>query len=84
MAVSQELLDILICPETKQTLTLASEAQLAALNERIRAGQVQRRGGDPVGDAITAALIREDGRVLYPIEDEIPVMLIEESIELPT
>lgn len=84
MAVSQELLDILICPETKQSLTLASEEQLAALNERIRAGGVQRRGGDAVSDAITAALVREDGRVLYPIEDEIPVMLIEESIELPT
>ena len=28
------------------------------------------------------ALVREDGAVLYPIDDGIPVMLIEESIEL--
>jgi uncharacterized protein YbaR (Trm112 family) len=27
-------------------------------------------------------LVREDERVLYPIDDGIPVMLIDESIEL--
>ena len=35
-----------------------------------------------VGKPITEGLVREDGRILYPVEDGIPVMLVEESIEL--
>ena len=31
---------------------------------------------------VTATLIREDGRIAYPVDDGIPVMLIEESIEI--
>ena len=27
-------------------------------------------------------LLREDGRILYPVDDGIPVMLVEESIEI--
>jgi len=27
-------------------------------------------------------LVRDDGKILYPVDDGIPVMLIEESIEL--
>ena len=34
-------------------------------------------------NAIAEGLLREDGRVLYPVDDGIPVMLIEESIEVP-
>lgn len=82
MAISQELLDILVCPETRQPLTLAGEELLAGLNERIRDGSLQNRGGEPVKRELSAGLVRQDGSVLYPIEDDIPVMLIEESIEL--
>ena len=38
--------------------------------------------GEAVESAISEALVREDGKVLYPVDDGIPVMLIEESIEL--
>ena len=82
MAVSQELLDILVCPETKQPVALADAALLARVNERVRSGDLQNRGGDPVGAEVQAGLVREDGKILYLIEDDIPVMLIEESIEL--
>ena len=82
MAVSQELLDILVCPETKQPVVLADAALLARVNERVRSGALQNRGGDAVGAELQAGLVREDGKILYPIEDDIPVMLIEESIEL--
>jgi uncharacterized protein YbaR (Trm112 family) len=82
MAVSAELVEILVCPETKQTVALASAEQLEALNGRIRAGNLRNRGGDPVSKEIAEGLVREDGHVLYPIDDDIPVMLVEESIEL--
>ena len=80
--VDQSLLDILVCPETKQALRPADEPMLDALNAAIRSGSVTARGGQPVSDAIDEALVREDGDVLYPVRDDIPIMLIDESIQL--
>ena len=82
MPVSSELLEILVCPETKQPVALASEDVLALVNEKIAAGTLRNRGGEAVAKTITEGLVREDGKVLYPVDDGIPVMLIEESIEL--
>lgn len=82
MAISKELLEILACPETKQPLTLADSALVETLNARIRQGQITNRGGETVTEAMDAGLIREDGQYLYPIRDDIPVMLIDESIAL--
>jgi uncharacterized protein YbaR (Trm112 family) len=81
-SVSPELLEILVCPETKQPVHPASAEVLARLNEAVRAGRVRTRGGRALSEAIAEGLVREDGRVLYPVDDGIPVMLIEESIEL--
>jgi uncharacterized protein YbaR (Trm112 family) len=81
-SVSPELLEILVCPETKQPVAPAEAALLERLNEQIRAGRVRTRGGRAVSEAISEALVREDGRVLYAVDDGIPVMLIEESIAL--
>jgi uncharacterized protein YbaR (Trm112 family) len=82
MSVSEELLEILVCPETKQPIALASEELLRKLAQDIEAGKVRNRGGEKVTKPITEGLVREDGKILYPVDDGIPVMLIEESIEL--
>jgi uncharacterized protein YbaR (Trm112 family) len=82
MPVDRELLEILVCPETRQPVRLASSDQLDAVNRRIRAGELRNRGGDPVKDPIQEGLVREDGKVLYPVDDGIPVMLVEQSIPL--
>ena len=81
-AIQEKLLQILVCPETKQPVALASEKIVNELNAQIRAGKVRNRGGDSVAVEVTAGLVRQDGRVLYRIDSGIPVMLIEESIEL--
>jgi uncharacterized protein YbaR (Trm112 family) len=82
MPVSQDLLDILVCPETKQPVSLASAALLDELNEKIDSGTLRNRGGSVVKQRILEGLRRQDGKVLYVVDDGIPVMLIEESIEL--
>jgi uncharacterized protein YbaR (Trm112 family) len=82
MPVSQELLEILVCPETKQPVTPASDDVLAKINARIASGELRNRGGEPVSESIQEGLLREDGRILYVVDDGIPVMLIEESIEV--
>ena len=82
MAVNPELLEILVCPETRQPLRVAEASTIAELNERIEAGTLRNRGGDKPKGPIAEGLVREDGHVLYIVDDDIPVMLIEESIEL--
>ena len=82
MPVSTELLEILVCPETKQRVALATAERLEELNRKIRKGELRNRSGETVEKELTEALVREDERVLYPVDDGIPVMLIDESIEL--
>ena len=81
--IDATLLDILVCPETKQPLRVADAALLAELNSAIEAGSVSNRGGVVVSDALVEALVREDGALLYPVRDDIPIMLVDESIPLP-
>ena len=80
--IDKELLDILACPETKEPVHLAEAEMLAALNDRIERGEVKNRAGKTVEGKIDGGLVREDGAYLYPIEDEIPIMLIDEAIAL--
>ena len=80
MAISKELLDILVCPETKQPVMLAEAALLDKLNARIQRGTLTNRGGATVAEPLTSALVREDQKYCYPIRDDIPVMLIDEAI----
>jgi uncharacterized protein len=80
--VAADLVEILICPETKQPVRLMNDAELARLNERIRSGQLRNRGGSEVKAELVEALVREDGRIAYPVDDGIPVMLVDESLEL--
>lgn len=80
--VSSDLLEILVCPETLQPVALADAAMLEAVNAKIRSGTLRNRGGQPVVQELAEGLVREDGHVLYPVDDGIPVMLIEDSIEL--
>jgi uncharacterized protein YbaR (Trm112 family) len=81
--IDPELLEILACPETKEPVSPAPAELIERLNAAIRAGQVVNRGGEPVKEPVDGGLVRSDQRYLYPIRDEIPIMLIEEAIPLP-
>ena len=82
MTVDPELIAILVCPETRQPVRAASSDELARVNAAVRGGTLRNRGGAKVERELSEALMRDDGRVLFPVEDGIPSMLIEESIPL--
>ena len=80
--IDPELLKILCCPETHQELRLAAPVVIGKLNGQINAGAVTNRAGQPVKEKIDGGLIRADGKFLFPIRRNIPVMLVDEGIPL--
>lgn len=80
--IDEELLAILACPETKEPVALAEDDLIAALNSRIARGQVKNRAGKTVEGNIDGGLVRADGAYLYPIQDQIPILLLDEAIPL--
>jgi uncharacterized protein YbaR (Trm112 family) len=81
--VDQELLDILVCPETRQPVRLADGETIERLNAAIGDGRAKNRGGVTLSDPVPEGLVREDGLFVYPIRDDIPIMLIDEAIPVP-
>ena len=74
--------EILVCPETKQPVAPPPTICSPRLNAEIAAGTAaQSRRRHRHEKSIAEGLLREDGRILYVVDDGIPVMLIEESIE---
>ena len=82
--LNPELLEILVCPETKQTLVMADAEILDRVNRAVDEGTLVSQSGDRVKNRIEEGLVREDGDVLYPVKDDIPVMLLDEAIRLDT
>ena len=80
--ISPELLEILVCPETHQRLTLAPPEILARLSELQARGELKNRVGAVPAEPIQAALVREDARIAYLVCDGIPIMLVDEGIAL--
>jgi uncharacterized protein YbaR (Trm112 family) len=82
VTVDPQLVEILVCPETRQPVHIASPEELARVNASVRNGTLRNRSGAKVERELSEALVRDDGRVLFPVDDGIPSMLIEESIPL--
>jgi uncharacterized protein YbaR (Trm112 family) len=80
--VDAELLKILVCPENKTPVRLADDDLVDRINAAIEAQSLKNRAGAAVDARIDGGLIREDGEYLYPIRDDIPIMLIDEAIPL--
>ena len=80
--VDQELLDILVCPENKAAVKLVDDDARVKINDAIQAKTLKNRAGETIEESIDGGLLREDGVYLYPIRDDIPIMLIDESIPM--
>ena len=80
MPVDGKLLEILCCPVSKSPLNRLERSRLDRLNRAIATGEVQTVAGKAVKDALAEALITDDGKVIYPVVDDIPLLLEEKGI----
>ena len=78
--MDRKLLDILVCPSSRQPLALLEPAGLDALTRAIEAGGVQRGDGAPQAAPLREALVTRDRRTVYRLDDGIPVLLAEEGL----
>jgi len=80
MPIDGKLLEILCCPVSKTPLVRMPTDKLKKLNAAISAGEVQYVHGEPVKEVLREGLMTEDGRVIYPVVEEIPMLLEEKGI----
>jgi uncharacterized protein YbaR (Trm112 family) len=79
--MNKQLLDYIVCPLTHVPLQLLDSERLGQLNAAIGAGAVNNRASRPVTVPLTEALVTRDGRLVYPVRNDIPILLEEESID---
>jgi uncharacterized protein YbaR (Trm112 family) len=78
--IKKELLEILCCPMTKKPVAMLPGDKLARLNEMVRKGVIKNADGSAVKEPLQEALITSDGKTIYRIDGDIPVMLADLGI----
>jgi uncharacterized protein YbaR (Trm112 family) len=56
--------------------------QLKKVNTAISAGKLANRDGAILSESLKEALVTDDGKIMYPINDGIPVLLEGASVAL--
>lgn len=77
-----KLLDIICCPVFREKLSFVTPKELQVINTAIESKTIKKLGGSVAKDIVTNALINSSKTLLYPIEDDIPVLLDDAAIEL--
>ena len=80
--IDLQLLDILRCPQDQSKLKPANDQLVKQINRAIDGKQVVTVAGHQLEKHLEGGLIRESGDLMYPIFDQIPVMLPDEAIDL--
>ncbi len=80
--IDKQLLEILRCPQDKSKLSQADAQLVMQINRAIDAKCLVTVGGHGLTKHICGGLIRDAGDLMYPIFDQIPVMLPDEAIDL--
>ncbi len=78
--MDSRLLEILCCPITRRQLNRIDATVLEQINAAIGAGKVRNHGGALLDEALPGGLVTEDGDLVYPVRNDIPVLLEEECI----
>ena len=82
MSIKQELLEILCCPLTKVPVKILEKEKLQKLNEKIAQKTVKYSDGSLVVEPLSEGLITEDGKTIYRVDQDIPIMLIDKGISV--
>ena len=77
-----KLLLYLRCPHDHSELRPADQNLINQINAAIRAGQLRNEAGRTLDEVIDGGLMRIHGDLLYPIIDDIPILLRDEAIEI--
>lgn len=80
--MDKRLLSILCCPVTHKGLSPARPDLLKKINTAISDGKLVNRDGAELSGSVDEALITDDGKIMYPVNDGIPVLLEGESVGL--
>ncbi|NCF15617.1 MAG: hypothetical protein GWP62_09940 [Gammaproteobacteria bacterium] len=80
--MDKRLLTILRCPVTHKGLSLLKKDKLERINAAIVAGELSTHEGERMTQPLAEALVTDDGKRVYPIDDGIPVLLESESIHM--
>ena len=80
--VDPELVEILVCPDTKLNVDLAPAETVEKINLAIKENIVLNVDGQSIKEPLQDGLLREDNKIIYPVRDCIPVMLVGEGIPM--
>ena len=80
--MDKRMLSFLRCPVTNKGLAQVNSDTLQKVNAAIDAGALSCRDGRVLSEPLAEALMTDDGKVLYPVSDGIPVLLENESVDL--
>ena len=78
--MDKRLLTILRCPISHKGLSVVKKDKLARINAAIDAGELINHEGVAIASHLSEALVTDDGKRIYPVDDGIPVLLEDESI----
>ena len=80
--MDKRLLTILRCPVTHKGLSVLKKDKLEKVNAAISAGKLESHEGVKLSQPLVEALITDDGKRVYPVDEGIPVLLEGESIHM--
>lgn len=81
--VSDELLQMLRCPQTHSRLARADEALVERLNQAVQSGQLANQIGERIERPLRGGLVNEHQSLVYPVYDHGPTLVVDEAITLP-
>ena len=76
------LLNVICCPVTREKLSIVTSKQLELINSEITKSNLTKLDGSIAEKPQFKALINATKTLLYPIEEDIPILLESEAIEI--
>jgi uncharacterized protein YbaR (Trm112 family) len=80
LPIQNDLLEILCDPITRTPVQLLTAEQVTTINSAINTGKVNNVEGKTVEEPLQEGLITTDGKTIYRIDNDIPIMLAEQGI----